>query len=569
MSAPWNRAIRDSFRLITLAFSFALIVCSQIYADTSPARQTEIPPVISTEAPVTINNKVLFHVQSKILSVTPENRAEIITGRIKKLSKDPLLDINSIIVTDTETNTDISAGDLIIMTVTEDDAKAAGMSRLELADKYAASIKSAIDVQRKEYSIKAILFGVLFAIISTVVFVLLMAFIKKVFTNTYTKIYSWQNVRIHGLKFQKFEIVSAAQVTDGIAKALKLLRVGIVVVLLYFYIPLVLSFFPWTRKYSSTIFGYITTPLFTMGGTFVRYLPKLFFLSVIIILTYYGLKLVRLIFNAIEKSMLNIPGFYSEWAQPTYKIVRFMIIAFAAVVAFPYLPGAESPAFKGISVFLGVLFSFGSAGAISNIVAGVILTYMRAFTTGDRVRIADTIGDVVEKTLLVTRIRTIKNEDITIPNSMVLGSHIINYSSSAKDRGLILHTTVTIGYDVPWKQVQELLIAAARSSEHILKEPAPFVLQTSLDDFYVSYQLNAYTDQPNKMAVIYAGLHQNIQDKFNEAGVEIMSPHYSTLRDGNQTTIPPNYLAKDYAPPGFNITGLSGLFNKSGKKPET
>lgn len=554
--------------MITLAFSFVLIVCSQIHAETSPTGQTEIPPVISTEAPVTINNRVLFHVQSKILSVTPENRAEIITGRIKKLSKDPLLDINSITVTDTETNTDISAGDLIIMTVTEDDAKAAGISRLELADKYAASIKSAIDVQRKEYSIKAVLFGVLFAIISTVVFVLLMVLINKVFIKMYAKLYEWKDIRIHGLKFQRFEIVSSGQVTDALVKTSKLMRAAITILLLYFYIPLVLSFFPWTRKYSSKIFGYIMTPLQTMGMTFVQYLPKLFFLSVIIFLTYYGLKLVRLIFNAIGRSMITIPGFYAEWAEPTYKIVRFMIIAFAAVVAFPYLPGSESPAFKGISVFLGVLFSFGSAGAISNIVAGVILTYMRAFTTGDRVRIADTIGDITEKTLLVTRIRTIKNEDITVPNSMVLGSHIVNYSSSAKKRGLILHTTVTIGYDAPWKQVQELLIAAARSSEHILKEPAPFVLQTSLDDFYVSYEINAYTNQPNKMALIYASLHQNIQDKFNEAGVEIMSPHYSTLRDGNQTTIPENYLAKDYSPPGFNITGLSGLFNKSGKKPE-
>ena len=569
MTSAANKAIRDIMTLCMVVLSMFFIHCAQLYAGTAQPHYTTAPsPVNATSAPVSINDKVLFYVQSKILSITPENRAEIIAKRIEKLSKDPLFDINSITVADTETSTDITAGDLIIMTVTEDDAKAAGTNRLELAHKHAATISSAIDLQRREYSLKAVLFGVLFAVISTAVFVLLMVFMKKMFLRAYEKIYSWKDVRIRGLKFQKLEILSSTQVTDGIVKTAKLTRAVLIILLLYFYIPLVLSFFPWTRRYSSTIFGYIMSPLHTMGRALTSYLPNLFFIAVIIIVTRYVLKLIKVIFDAVEKDNIKLPGFFADWAQPTYKIVRFLVIAFTVVVAFPYLPGADSPAFKGVSLFLGVLFSLGSTAAVANVVAGVILTYMRAFTIGDRVKISDTMGDIIEKTLLVTRVRTVKNEDVTIPNAMVLGSHIINYSSSAKERGLILHTTVTIGYDAPWKKVHELLITAALSSAHILKEPAPFVLQTSLDDFYVSYQINAYTDQPNKMAVIYDSLHQNIQDKFNEGGVEIMSPHYSSLRDGNQTTVPENYHAKDYAPPGFNIAGLSGLFNRSGKKPQ-
>ncbi|TFH49653.1 MAG: mechanosensitive ion channel, partial [Methanothrix sp.] len=197
------------------------------------------------------------------------------------------------------------------------------------------------------------------------------------------------------------------------------------------------------------------------------------------------------------------------------------------------------------------------SSAIANIVAGVILTYMRAFKLGDRVKIADTIGDVVEKTLLVTRVRTIKNVDITVPNAMVLSSHIINYSSTAEDDGLILHTTITIGYDAPWRQVHELMIAAARATSNILETPAPFVLQTSLDDFYVSYQINAYTDKPSVMARTYSELHQNIQEKFNEGGVEIMPPHYATLRDGNMTTIPESYLPESYKQPPFRVKRVS------------
>jgi small-conductance mechanosensitive channel len=178
---------------------------------------------------------------------------------------------------------------------------------------------------------------------------------------------------------------------------------------------------------------------------------------------------------------------------------------------------------------------------------------MRAFRIGDRVRISDTVGDVIEKTLLVTRVRTIKNEDITIPNAMILNSHIVNYSAVIDQSGLILHTGVTIGYDAPWRKVHELLIRAALNTKHILKEPAPFVLQTSLNDFYVSYEINAYTDKPSEMAVIYSELHQNIQDSFNAEGVEIMSPHYSSLRDGNHTTIPAENLPVTYVQPPFRI----------------
>ncbi|MDH5626397.1 MAG: mechanosensitive ion channel family protein, partial [Nitrospira sp.] len=243
---------------------------------------------------------------------------------------------------------------------------------------------------------------------------------------------------------------------------------------------------------------------------------------------------------------------------------RFLVIVFAAIACFPYIPGSQSEGFRGISVFLGLLISLGSAAAIGNIIAGVVLTYMRPFQVGDRVKIADTTGDVMEKTLLVTRVRTIKNVDVTIPNAMVLGSHLINFSSSAKNLGLILHTSVTIGYDAPWKTVHELLVSAARATTHILQKPEPFVLQTSLNDFYVTYEINAYTDQANLMAAIYADLHQNIQDKFNEAGVEIMSPHYTQLRDGNKTAIPDQYLPKTYRPSGLRISPLGKWTNQPG-----
>jgi small-conductance mechanosensitive channel len=182
---------------------------------------------------------------------------------------------------------------------------------------------------------------------------------------------------------------------------------------------------------------------------------------------------------------------------------------------------------------------------------------MRSFRIGDRVKIADTVGDVVEKSLLVTRIKTVKNVEITIPNAITLNSHIINYSTSAQTDGLILHTEVTIGYDAPWRKVHELLISAASNAEGVLKEPAPFVYQSSLDDYYVRYQINAYTRESNSMAAIYSKIHQNIQDAFNQAGVEIMSPAFNAIRDGNSTTIPSDRRPPDYVAPSFRVSRQS------------
>lgn len=169
---------------------------------------------------------------------------------------------------------------------------------------------------------------------------------------------------------------------------------------------------------------------------------------------------------------------------------------------------------------------------------------MRAFKLGDRVKIGETTGDVIEKTMLVTKLKTIKNEEVTIPNSAILNGKTINYSSVGEP-GLILHTSVTIGYDAPWRKVHELLIGAVQKTEFLKMDPAPFVLQTSLDDFYVSYQINGYTDQPQKSAIILSNLHANIQDGFNEAGIEIMSPHYRANRIGDNLTFPPQYISEE------------------------
>ena len=311
-------------------------------------------------------------------------------------------------------------------------------------------------------------------LISTAVLIAILILFKRIFPKIYGIVHSWKGTRIRSIVIQAFEALSADRLVGMLITCVKGFRIFLTIVLFYFYIPLVFSFFPWTQGYAGILFGYLAYPFKAVGSAILDYLPNLFFLAVIAVVTYYAIKLIRLLFNEIDKGTLVLPGFYQDWAMPTYKIARFLVIAFALVMAFPYLPGSESPAFKGVSIFLGVLFSLGSSSAVANVVAGVILNYTRAFSIGDRVRIGDVEGDITYKTLLVTHIRTIKNVEITLPNSTVLSGAILNFSTAAKDSALILHTSVTIGYDAPWRRIHELLIAAAACNPTYFKRPTAF-----------------------------------------------------------------------------------------------
>jgi len=305
-----------------------------------------------------------------------------------------------------------------------------------------------------------------------------------------------------------------------------------------------------TRPIAEHILDYVLSPLTTIVNGFIGQIPNLLFLTVLVLLARYILKVMRIFFLGVERQRVKLPGFYPEWAKSTYRLLSFLVVAFFLVIAFPYIPGSDSLAFKGVSVFAGVLFSLGSQSTVSNMVAGFALTYRRAFRVGDRVKIADFTGDVMETRLQVTILRTVKNEEIVVPNSMILIGHVINYSAEARERGLILHTSVTIGYDTPWRQVHALLLMAARKTSGLLTEPSPFVLQQSLDDFYVTYELNVYTDKPEKMAAFYSELHQNIQDAFNEYGVQIMSPNYEADRAEPAVVPKERWYAPPAEPPG-------------------
>jgi small-conductance mechanosensitive channel len=431
----------------------------------------------------------------------------------------------------------------------------------ELIENLGNVVNSFILSVTKSERLAASLDDVIFSLIFLVFLIFTMRLARRLLNRLIRKLESWRGTKIPPIRVQSFELISADRLTDTLKWAVQKTKIVVYLILLYIFIPVFFSYFPRTRYYVLGYLDYFIAPFRAIFQGILDFIPNLVFIAITIYVVRYVLRLLRLFFSEIESGRITFKGFHKDWAAPTFKLSKFLLIVFTIVLISPYMPGFGSPAFQGISIFFGILLSLGSTAAIANIVAGAALTYMRPFKVGDRVKIADTVGDVVEKTLLITRVQTIKNVEVTIPNSMVLGSHMINFSVLAQESKLIIHTSVTIGYDVPWRMVHELLIGAAKDTKGVVQEPPPFVLQTALNDFSVAYELNAYTADAQHLMGIQSELHQNIQDRFNEAGVEIMSPTYAALRDGNQVTIPNDYLPKTYEAQGFKIASLPALLN--------
>jgi len=499
------------------------------------------------------DTEILLVKNSPVSSLTPENRAKLILQNIQVFA-DSDADANGLKLSTLPEGIGIGDEHVTLMVVTERDAEDAGKTSADLANEILARIQTAVNLYRTQHAWKIYGLGAAFTLLSIIGLWQALYWNKRAFAWLVRRALTLHDHWKGGIHFKQIEVISAKRIEKIVLLALKALKTFIVLLCLYFFLPLILSFFPETRKLSSKIFDYLITPFSTIFHTVVKYIPNLFFIFVIIFIAFYVLKAISYVFKLIEHGELKFEWFYEDWARPTYQIIRFLVIIIALISAYPYIPGSSSQAFQGIGLVLGAFISFASSSAIANIVAGIILTYTRAFRLGDRIQVGNTTGDVVEKTLLVTRVETIKLEIVTIPNSLVMGSQIINFSTSADEGdGVIVHTTVTIGYDVPWKQVRELLVDAARETKNILEKPDPFVLQTALDDFYVSYEINAYTKEPKYMAFIYSDLHRNILEKFDAAGIEIMSPHYYAMRDGNATTVPSILGSVGYKQPVFQV----------------
>jgi small-conductance mechanosensitive channel len=515
-----TRAIAATLWIVSCLALPMPALASMAYQDENP----EAAPAQVT-VPVILEGESLFRVRG-FSALPAEQRATLIAGRIESIAADSSIRAEDLRLLEAGDQTRILAGDRLVMTITDTDAKTEDLTRSIISGVYLEKVKSAIVRYRSDRSPRALLKGSSYALGATVIMALALFLLFRTRRHFEKRVELRYKARIQGLRIQSFQVVEAEKLWRGVLQGLRTVLAFLVLVVCLLYLNYVFSCFPWTRPLAARGLALLLDPLRTMGSAILASVPNMAFLAVLIIIFRYVLKLTRIFFTGVEYGTVTVAGFDRDWALPTYKIVRVLIIAFGVVVAYPYLPGSQSEAFKGVSIFVGIVFSLGSTSAIANIVAGYMMTYRRAFKVGDRIGVMDLVGDVIEIRLQVTHLRSIKNEEIIIPNSQILNSHVINYSRLAKDGGLILHTTVGIGYETPWRQVESMLLMAAERTPGLLREPPPFVLQKALGDFCVTYEINVYCDRPQDSPRFYAALHRNILDVFNEYGVQIMTPAY-------------------------------------------
>ena len=433
-------------------------------------------------------------------------------------------------------------GDKVLASFTDQDGLWEGRTRDQLAADKRHIVVDKLKDMKKEHSLWQLGKRIIFFVLVLLGQYLLFWATTWLFKKLKIRIQRLKDTKLKPISIQDYELLDTQKQVNLLIFLANILRYAFMLLQLVLTVPLLFSIFPQTEKLAYQIFSYIWNPVKSIFGGVIDYIPNLFTIFVICLAVKYLVRLVHYLATEVQSDRLKLNGFYPDWAMPTFHIIRFLLYAFMIAMIYPYLPGSDSGVFQGISVFVGLIVSLGSSTVIGNIIAGLVITYMRPFKLGDRIKLNDTTGNVIEKTPLVTRIRTPKNELVTIPNSFIMSSHTVNYSASARTYGLIIHAEVSIGYDVPWRKVHSLLLKAAQATQGVAADPEPFVLETELQDWYPVYQINAYITEADQLAQIYSNLYQSIQDVFAEADVEIMSPHYMAVRDGNETTIPKSGL---------------------------
>jgi small-conductance mechanosensitive channel len=358
---------------------------------------------------------------------------------------------------------------------------------------------------------------------------------------------------LKSFRVRGFEVLSQTQMVGLGRSVIGLLDLAVGLLLLYAYVTLVLSLFPWTQGWSWHLWRIAIGGLLEVARTLVSAVPGLLMIGVVVVVFRWLIGLSDRFFDSIAAGSVTFGGFHRELALPSRRIVRILLWISALIVAYPYIPGGQSKAVQGVSLLVGLMVSIGSTGFVGNIIAGIVLTYARSFRVGERVRIGDHVGDITNLGFFATKLRTIRNEELTLPNGLVAASAITNYTRLAEEHGLVLHTEVTIGYNVDWRKVHAMLIEAAGRVADVQKDPAPRVFQRSLNDYHVSYELNCVTRLSHPQLRLYSDLHQEIQDVFAREGVEILSPGFQALRDANAPVLPQEPAGPRAQPFGFRV----------------
>ena len=494
---------------------------------------------VTPGAPLVVDGDTLLVIYARKGGMLPEARVSAAKSKIYEVGKRLTMFVDSLYVFDSEVSSDVMVGEDVLLSVTDLDALWMGMERVELAETYREVISKKVDQLHETYGLQQKLQSLGWVALIIAVQVLLIWFIVWLFRRWKFSVTRKLLGRIKSVVIKNYPLLDTHRLGVAIIFVFNLVRLLLILLVVLVGLGFMFSFFPETKTVTYTVVGFIWNPLSDILKSVVAYLPNLFKIIVIIICFHYLLKLVRYFANEVASGRLKINGFYADWAMPTHTLLRVLLYSFMLVMIWPLLPNSDSEIFQGVSVFIGVVVSLGSTSVVGNVMSGLVMTYMRPFRIGDFIRFGDTEGEVIEKSMLVTRIRTRKNDIVTIPNSNMMSSQTSNYTFSAQRYGIIVHTKITIGYDEPWKKIETLLVQAAENTDGIKRHPKPFVRITALDDFYVEYEINGITDRAKTLSTVYSALHQQILDTMHGAGVEIMSPHIEAQRSDLPLQIPP------------------------------
>jgi len=495
---------------------------------------------VTQGVPVVIDGDTLFSLYTARGGNSIISRANNAKSIIYSLGEDWSVNPDSINLFTLGEYTQIMYDDKIILIVSEDDALWMNMPLDSLAKEYREKIVDKVKYLQDKNSLISLAKRIGAFLLVLLVLVLFFRGLNYLAKKLKLVLKKYFELKFKPIIVRDYQLLSTKQALKILFGVVNILRYILMFLVLILVIPVLFSIFPQTKDLAETLFGYILTPVKSIFSSIIRYIPNLFTIAIIYLFVHYIIKGLKYISGEIGAGRLKISGFYPDWAVTTFNLVRFFLYAFMIAMIYPHLPGADSGIFQGISVFIGLVVSLGSTAVIGNIVAGLVITYMRPFKIGDMIKLNETMGTVIEKTPFVTRIRTLKNEVITIPNSFMLSSHTTNYTASADNYGLIIHTSIGVGYNIPNTRVHELLIKAAKMTKGVLSDREPFVLDKKFEDLYQQYEINAYIMDVNEISRIYSDLHYNIQNVFIEAEIELQVPFVvSQIETTNNTTATP------------------------------
>ena len=367
-----------------------------------------------------------------VSSFPAEARADLIEANIAAVASDDTIAIDSLYTVDSDAGTTIVAGNWSLMTITDADANLEQVRRPVLAAAHIRRLRQAIGAYRAARSFDALQRAAVRSLGAALAFAIAFVGLRRFWRWLDRFLSRRLQARVHSVGIQSLELMRAEQIWAALRSVLHGLRLIVLLACVLVCVTFVLAQFPWTRALSRTVLALTLEPVHVIGTRAVANVPNLIFLAALFVVIRLALKVIGIFFDAVGHGAVKFKNFEPEWAQPTYKVLRVAVLAFALVVAYPYIPGSGSPRFKGVSLFLGIVFSLGSSSAIANLIAGYMITYRRAFKIGDRVKIGDMVGEIMETRLQVTHLRSFKNEELVIPNSLILASQVLNYSSLAR-----------------------------------------------------------------------------------------------------------------------------------------